>query len=130
MVMDSVRPAANALVWIAPYHAYATTDSTGRYRLGVPGARVVDGSSVEITVGRPGLVGVARRIALTAGDTVVMDFPVKTWQPLEDLPCYHAMTGYPAGTTPRAADPTTLEKLCRATVLWNRRDPGALPAVP
>jgi hypothetical protein len=130
MILDSMRPAAHALVRIESHDVAAVADSAGRYRLVVPGSRVVDGQRVRITASRPGLVAGERQVALTAGETVVVDWPVKTWSPLEDRPCYGTMTGLPSGTNPRATDPATLDKLCAMTVLWNRRASRAPRAVP
>jgi hypothetical protein len=55
MILDSMRPAAQALVRIESLNAYALADSAGNYRLVIPAARITDGDGLQITASRVGL---------------------------------------------------------------------------
>jgi hypothetical protein len=119
MILDSMRPAAQAFVRIESLNVGVLTDSAGNYRLVIPAARITDGDSVRITASRVGLTPQRQWVSLTAGDRMMLDFAGKTWATLEDRPCYHAVFGVTRGIS----DAATLEKLCRLTVLHHARVP-------
>ena len=70
MILDSMRPAAQAFVRIESLNVGALTDSAGNYRLVIPAARITDGDSVRITASRVGLTSQRQWISLAAGDRI------------------------------------------------------------
>ena len=122
MILDSpIRPAVEGLVRIESLGVGTVTDSAGRYRLVIPAARITDGDSVDVSAIRIGMNQQHRRIALAAGDQLVLDFAGKKWVGPEGRPCTGLMIGY-TGAVP---DPMILYKLCVLTVVHGTRGPHA-----
>jgi hypothetical protein len=127
MILDSMRPAAQALVRIESLNVYVLTDSAGDYRLVIPAARITDGDSVQITASRVGLIPQRQWISLAAGDRMMLEFAGKTQALAENQLCYDLVFGV---TGRGISDRATVEKLCRLTVLHDARFPRDRPPPP
>jgi hypothetical protein len=87
-VLDSLAASAGVLVRVEAVNAGTVTDSTGHYRLIVPAQRI-GADSVVLSVARIGIRPALRRVLLTPGTEMRMDFVLKVSRPGELPECGH-----------------------------------------
>jgi hypothetical protein len=68
------QPEAAVLVRIEALNVGATTAADSAYRLVIPGARIGERATVQITASRAGLAQASRGITLTPGAVVTQNF--------------------------------------------------------